>query len=61
MYECTNCEWKGKELSVEPLKDKCPVCGDSVSGLAEEIVVDKKEEPIVVKKSTKGLNNSKRK
>lgn len=30
MYKCKNCEFKGKELSVTPLKDKCPVCGDEV-------------------------------
>jgi len=31
MYKCNNCSWEGEELSIVPLKGKCPVCGDSVS------------------------------
>ena len=31
MYKCTNCKWEGNELAIEPVKDKCPICGDNVS------------------------------
>ena len=36
-HKCINCIWEGNELSDKPIKDKCPVCGDEVSGLATPI------------------------
>lgn len=41
MKECTNCDWKGEELSKLPLEGKCPTCGDEVKGSTNSI---KKEE-----------------
>lgn len=46
MYECTNCNWKGHELSKRPNDrhdGKCPVCGDDVS-VMEQVQVS---EPVV--------------
>ena len=33
MYKCLNCKWEGKELSINPIRDKCPVCGDEIKVL----------------------------
>lgn len=41
-HKCINCPWEGDELSKEPVKDKCPVCGDEV----ESSVQPKEEEKV---------------
>ena len=46
MFKCTNCSWEGEELSKQGingarLSEKCPVCGDEVSGKEKEIKKEK--------------------
>ena len=56
MYKCTNCKWKGEELSVRnpvggPYHDgKCPVCGDEAKEIPKpkpEPKVEPIPEPVV--------------
>ena len=40
-FKCINCSWEGDTLSEKPLKGKCPVCGDNVSGKGKEPLIPK--------------------
>jgi len=35
-YKCKNCKFIGDVLSIKPIKDKCPICGDDVNELRNE-------------------------